>query len=134
MESILQVVQIIAFAAVSVLCVFLVVVLVRVRKLLDIVEQDLRQMSAKAIPVLDNLEVITDKLKIIAESIGDQVDSLKHAIGSFKEIAENILAFEQRVQDRIEEPVMNAVESLASIFKGVQSFIERIPFVGRLRA
>ncbi len=134
MEPILQVVQIIAFSAVSVLCVYLVAVLIRVRKILDVVAEDLKQISAKALPVLDNLEVITDRVKIITESIGDQVDSLKQAIGSFKQIAENVLAFEQRVQDQVEEPVMSAVESVASIVKGVQSFIERIPFVGRLRA
>ena len=134
MESILQIVQIIAFSALSVLCVYLIAVLVRVRKLLEFVEEDLRQISSKAIPVLDNLEVITDKVKLITESIGDQIDALKLAIGSFKEVGENILSFEQRVQDQIEEPVMKAVESIASIVKGIQSFIERIPFVGRMRA
>ena len=126
--------QIIAYTAITVLCVTLLIVLFRMRRILDLVEVNLRQISAKAMPVLSNLEVITDRIRTVVESVGDQVDTLKETIISLRDVASNILAFEQRVQQQIEEPVMSAVESITSIFKGIQSFIERIPFVGRLRA
>ncbi len=134
MESTLQVFEIIAFAALSVLCVTLVFVLVRVRRILEMVEQDFKQISSRAIPVLDNLEVITDRVKSITETITDQVEAVKQMVGAFTQVAENVLALEQKVQDRLEDPLMSAVDTFASIFRGVQAFVERIPFVGRLRA
>jgi uncharacterized protein YoxC len=134
METTLQVVEIIAFTSLSVLCVTLVVVLIRVRRILEFMEKDFKLFSAKAMPVLDNLEVITERVKTITETIGEQADALKHMIGSFTQAADNIVAFERRIQDSIEEPLMGAVDTFAAIFKGIQAFLERIPFVGRLRA
>jgi uncharacterized protein YoxC len=131
---ILGIVGIVALIAVSTLCVYLIMVLVRIRSILEIVEHDIKEISARAIPVLENLEAITDKVKLITETISEQVESVKHSIGSLKEIVESIVTFERRVQERIEEPVMDTIDTFASIFKGIQSFIERLPFVSRLRA
>jgi uncharacterized protein YoxC len=134
METTLQVVQVIAFAALSVLCVTLVIVLIRVRRILELAEKDFKLLSAKAMPVLDNLEVITERVKTITETISEQADALKNMILSFTQAADNVVAFERRVQNRIEEPLMDAVDTFAGIFRGIQAFLERIPFVGRLRA
>ena len=134
METIRLVMEIVALAAVSVLSVYLIAVLVRVRSLLIVIEGDIKEISAKAIPVLENLEFITEKVKIITETIGEQVDSVKYSIGSLREVTESIAAFEQRVQERLEVPVMDAISTFASIFRGVQGILERLPFVSRLRA
>jgi uncharacterized protein YoxC len=126
MESVLIVVEIIALAAVAVLCSYLVTVLVRVRNILTVVEHDVRELSAKAIPVMENLEVITEKVKNITETIDEQVDVVKNAVNSVKDIADNLVDFERRVQAKIEEPVMETVGTFAAIFKGVQAFMSRI--------
>ena len=134
METVLLVMQIVALATVSALCIYLIAVFVRVKSLMDIIETDIKEISARAIPVLENLEVITNNVKIITETISEQVDSVKYSIGSLREITDSIVAFERRVQERIEEPVMDTIATFTSIFKGVQSLIERLPFVSRLRA
>jgi uncharacterized protein YoxC len=134
MENVLLVMQIVALAAVSALCIYLIVVLVRVKSLLQRIEVDVKEISARALPVLDNLEVITDKVKLIAEGISEQVESVRYSIGSVKEIADNIVSFERKVQERIEEPIMDTIAAFASIFKGIQNLIERLPFLSRLRA
>ena len=134
METLLQVLQLIVYTSVSVLSITLVVVLVRVRRILEVVEHDVKEISARAVPVLSNLEVITDKVRVITDSVADQVDTLKHSINAFREIADNVLAFERKIQDEIEAPVLDAVETLASVFRGVQSILGRIPFLDRLRA
>ncbi len=128
MDSLRVVMEIIAYAAATALCLYLIVILGRVRDILIIMEKDLREISAKAIPVMENLEVITDRVKTVTESVDEQVDIVRGAIDSLKEIAENIVAFERRVQEKIEEPVMDTVSTFAAIFKGVRTF------VGRLRA
>jgi uncharacterized protein YoxC len=125
-ESFLVVMQIIALGCLSVLSVYLITVLVRVRTILTGVEKDLKELSAHAIPVFENLEVITEKIKNITESIDDQVEMVKHSISSIKEIADNIVNFERRVQDRIEEPLLETVSVFAAVFKGVRTFVDRL--------
>ena len=125
-NTVLILFEIIALAAVSVLCMYLIGVLVRLRSLLTIVEDDIRELSARAIPVLENLEIITDKIKSVTESIDEQVDIVKQSILSVKQIADDIVDFERRVQERIEEPVMETVGTIAALFKGVRTFVARL--------
>lgn len=131
---VLGVVGIVALVAISILCVYLITVLIRVRRVLEVFEHDFKEISSRAVPVLENLEVITERVKNITETISEQVDSVKHSVGSLEEIMDNIITFERRVQERLEEPIMGAVSTIAAIFKGIQTFVERLPFVSRLRA
>ena len=126
--------EIIALAAVSALCAALIVVLLRVRNLLVIVEQDIKAVSAKAIPVLENLESITAKVKLITDAVSEQIDSIRDSFASIQEVTESLVLFERRIQETIETPVMNTVDAIASVFKGIQNLIERLPFLSRLRA
>jgi len=126
MEGLLLVMQIVALTALTVLCVYLITVLIRVRNILTIVEHDIKELTAKALPVFSNLEVITEKIKTVTENIDEQVDLVKSSINSIKEIIDNLMNFEQKVQQQIEEPVLETVGTLAAVFKGVRTFIARL--------
>jgi uncharacterized protein YoxC len=125
-NSLLILFEIVALAALSVVCVYLISVLVRVRGILAIVEEDIKELSAKAMPVLENLETITEKIKNVTENIDEQVESVKESINAVKRIADNIVSFERKIQDRIEEPVMETVGTIAAIIKGVRMFVARL--------
>ena len=122
----LVVMEIIALGCLSVLCIYLITVIIRVRSILEVVEKDIKELTSKAIPVFENLEVITEKVRNVTESIDEQVEMVKHSIASIKEVADNIVSFERRVQERIKEPVMETVSVFAALFKGVRTFVDRI--------
>lgn len=126
MESFFIIVQVIALLCLSALSVYLIVVLVRVREILGNIEKDIKELTSKAIPVFANLEVITDKVKNVTANIDEQVTGIKHSVQSVKEIADSVVEFERRIQERIEEPVLEAVAFIAAAVKGVRTFIERV--------
>lgn len=126
LKDILAIVEILALLALTVLCIYLVTVTVRVRNILNIVESDLKEFSAKAIPILDNLDVITNKIRAVTENIDEQVEIVKSSVRAFKEVADNILGFEQRIQSRIEEPVFESVGAVAAVVKGLRAFFSRL--------
>ncbi len=126
METVLIVMQIVALACLSALSAYLIVVLVRVREILTSVDKDVKELSSKAIPVFENLEVITDKVKNVTQSVDEQVEAVRHSISSMKEVADNVVEFERRIQERIEEPVLETVSFLAALVKGVRTFLERV--------
>ena len=125
-QLVLVLFEIIALAALSVLCVYLITVIVRIRSILTVVEQDVRELASKALPVFENLEAITDKVKSITENIDEQVEVVCHSINSIREVADNIVDFERRVQGRLEEPFMETIGTVAAIFKGVRTFMARL--------
>jgi uncharacterized protein YoxC len=125
-ESVLVITQILLFLCLSALCVYLIVVLLRVRDILSNVEKDLKEMTSRAIPILENMEYITSRVKSITENIDEQVMTVRESISSVKLIADNIVALERKVQDRIEGPILDTVAFVASVFNGVRTFFDRI--------
>jgi uncharacterized protein YoxC len=122
----LVIAQILALLCISALCVYLIVVLLRVKDILTGVEKDLKEMTARTIPILENMEYITARVKSITENIDDQVLIVRESILSMKQIADNVVALERKVQDRIEGPILETVAFVASIFNGLRTFVDRI--------
>ncbi len=126
MEGFATVVQVLSNLAVIALSIFLVVFLVRLKAVLGVLEKEVRDLTARTMPVLDNLEVITDKIRNVAENINDQVELVKDSINSVREIANNVVDFERRIQERIEEPVLETIGTIAAVVKGLKAFFVRI--------
>jgi uncharacterized protein YoxC len=124
-ESFLVIAQILALLCLSAMCLYLIAVLVRVRNILINMESDLKEMATRALPVLDNLEFITARVKTITESIDDQVAVVRDSLSSIKRVADNVVDLERRIQDRMEGPILETVGFVAALFKGFRTFFER---------
>jgi uncharacterized protein YoxC len=126
MQEILIITQVVALLCLSALSVYVIVVLLRVRDILDSVEKDFKEMTTRAIPILENLEFITARVKGITENIDDQVASVRESIGTIRQMAMNVVELERKVQERIEGPVLEGVAVAAALVKGVRTFLERV--------
>ena len=126
METLFFIVQIVLFLCLSALCVYLIVVLLRVRDVLANVEKDLKEMTSRALPVLENMEFITSRVKSITENLDDQVMIVRESISSVKQVTDNIVDMERRVQERLEGPILETVAFVAAVFKGVRTFLDRV--------
>ena len=126
METILIVAEIVALICLVALCIYTILVLSRLRAVLTNLERDLKAFAERAIPVLENLEEITTKFKSVAATIEQEVGAIKESMAAVQQIAENIVNFEKRVQERVEIPVMEAVSVISAVFKGVRAFLDRL--------
>lgn len=126
MELVLVIAQIIALLCLSALCVYMIVVLLRVRDTLSNIEKDVREITSRALPVLDNMEYITARVKGITDSIDDQVMAVRDSIASVKQVAENVVEMERKVQERIEGPILETVALVSAVFKGMRTFFDRV--------
>ena len=126
METTLILAEILALLCLAALCIYVVIVLIRLRSVLTNLERDLKEFAGRAIPVLENIEDITAKFKNVAASIEQEIGAMKESITAVRQIAENVVNFERRVQERIEIPVMEAVSVIAALFKGVRAFLDRL--------
>ncbi len=126
MEQILLIAEIAALFSAVALSIYLIVVLVKVKEMLGSVQKDFREISSKAIPVLENLETITSKFKNVAETIDDEVENIKESVKTMRQIADNIITFERRLQDRVEIPIMEAASFFSAVVRGIKVFTERL--------
>lgn len=124
METLLDIAKLIALLCVSALCVYLIVVLARLKDVLTAMQQSIAELNLHAKPVLENLEFITEKFRSIATKIDDQVNLMKGSLESIKSAADNVVVFEQRVQQWLEEPIFRMTSAFSGIVNGVVSWIE----------
>jgi len=125
-NSLLIVAQILLVVSLTVLAVYLLVVLTKVKSMLGQIESDVKEVSARLIPVLENMEVITSKLRAITANVDDQMSIVRSSVQSLKQIADNVLEFERQVQERVEAPVLEVAGILGSVVRGVAAFINRL--------
>ncbi|MGA9116349.1 MAG: hypothetical protein WB626_06205 [Bacteroidota bacterium] len=126
MPIVLTVALIIALLSLSAVCIYLLLLLTRVREILGTAEKDMRELMARAVPVLENMEFVTARLKSISESIDDQVMMIRDSVGSVREVADNIVALERKVQQSMEGPILETVAFVAAVLKGVRAFLHRV--------
>ena len=118
METVLQFVQLIALVSLTALSIYLIVILSGLRR-------DVSEFVQRAKPVLENLAFITEKLKSTAQKIDDHVDIVKSSLASLKNVADNVLVLEERVQQRLEEPILQVASIIGAIVSSVGVFFER---------
>lgn len=123
---VLVIVEVFALLCISAVSIYLILVLVRLKDMLGGMEKDLKEVTSRLLPVLDNMEFITARVKSISESIDDQVMIVRDSVGSVREIADSIVAIERKVQERIEGPILDSVAFVAALIKGVRTFLERV--------
>lgn len=118
--------QVVVLLSLAALAVYSIVVLARVRDVLGNIQRDVRDVSTRAVPVLENLDAITGKLRTITDNFQDQVSIVRDSVLSLKTVTDNILDFERRVQREIETPVLEVAGVVASIVRAIGAFIDRI--------
>ena len=118
METVLQFVELLALISVTALSIYLIVILSGLRR-------DVSEFVQRAKPVLENLAFITEKLKSTAQKIDDHVDIVKTSLNSLKSVADNVLVLEERVQQRLEEPILQVASIIGAIVSSLGVFFER---------
>jgi uncharacterized protein YoxC len=114
-ETLIDVGKVLALFGASALCVYLIYVLSRLNGMLELFQRDFSEITKNLKPILENLNVVADRLKSISSKIDDQVVLFRSSLESFKALADNVVSFETRVQERLEEPIIR-VTSLIGAF------------------
>lgn len=126
MEVALTVAKVLALLAVAALCVYIIVVLARVKQTIGSIEGTVKDVATHVIPVLDNVEFLTAKVNSIAETVEGQMDVVKDSVGTLKSVTDSIAQFERDIQSRVEGPIRETASVVRAVSKGVKTFIERV--------
>jgi uncharacterized protein YoxC len=122
-ETLSEILKLVLLCSASALCIYLIVVLVRFKAFLQILQIELIDLNKNLKPILENLNAVTDKLRLITTKVEDQVDIIHGVFLAFRRITENITRLEEHFQQRLEEPLMrvgalfgNIINRIASLF------------------
>jgi uncharacterized protein YoxC len=124
-ETLVAVSKVILFLSGSALCIYLIVVLIRVNKLIEVLQRELVDLNKNLKPILENLNSISEKLRQIATKIDDQVNMVHGVFVAFRRITDNVTRFEERFQQMLEEPLMKVSSLFGNVINRVVSMFGR---------
>lgn len=125
METLVEITKALLLLSASALCIYLIVVLIRVNKLIEVLQRELVELNKNLKPVLENINVVTEKLRSITVKVDDQVNMVHGLFIAFRRVADNITRFEERFQQRLEEPLLRVSSLFSNIINRVISFFGR---------
>jgi uncharacterized protein YoxC len=124
-ETLIQLTKILALSSFSALCIYLIVVLVRFNALLQVLQRELVDLNKSLKPILENLNAITEKIRLIATKVDEQVNMVQGVFIAFKRITDNVTRFEERFQQILEEPLMRVSALFGNVLNRVISMFGR---------
>ncbi|MGD0591284.1 MAG: DUF948 domain-containing protein [Bacteroidota bacterium] len=123
METLSEILKLVLYCSASAVCIYLIVVLVRFKAFLQVLQIELIDLNKNLKPILENLNAVTNKLRLIVTKVEDQVDIIHEVFLAFRRVTENITRLEEHFQQRLEEPLMrvgalfgNIINRLVSLF------------------
>lgn len=117
MEALIQGATLVALISISALCIYLIIVLVRLKNVLELLHTELTEISQRLKPLLENLSIASEKLRSVASKIDDQVTMVHGVFVSLRKIVNNVLLFEERVLSILEEPFHHVSSVFSTIMK-----------------
>jgi len=124
-ETLIQLTKILALFSASALCIYLIVVLTRFNSFLLVLQRELVDLNKNLKPILENLNAMTDKLRLIAIKVDEQVNIVQGVFVAFRRITENVTRLEERFQQLLEEPLMRVSALFGNVINRVISMLGR---------
>ena len=125
METLIHLSIILALFSASALCIYLIVVLTRFNAFLQILQRELVDLNKNLKPILENINTMTDKLRLIASKVDEQVNMVQGVFVAFKRMTENVTRFEERFQQMLEEPLLRVSALFGNVINRVVSMFGR---------
>ena len=125
--SILIILSAVSVAAATVYGVYVITqIFTRMEKSLHNIDNHVSSLVEEIRPVVENMNAITSKIKTITDDLDDQVSVVRDSVEALRGTVDDVVRFKQRIQNRIEEPMMDTVSFFAAIVKGVKTFIDKM--------
>jgi uncharacterized protein YoxC len=118
----INILYIVLLVCASALCIALIVYLQRITKSFSRLENEMKEVSDQAKPLIASLNSFSEKISGIADVAKDQVNVVKDIISDVKEHADKILELEEKVRRGIEDPVSDLIKNLSAIVNGINTF------------
>lgn len=111
-------------AAIMVVAVlFLIPILMQIRRTAREVEKTLETARMQIVPLSHDLTVISQEVNGILQSIHRQVDRVEEGITSVRGTAVRLQEFEKEIEEKIESPLLQFAALVSAVSRGVEAFI-----------
>jgi uncharacterized protein YoxC len=110
-------------ASIVVFILFLIPVLLQVRRTSRELEKLIDNVRMQLAPLSHDLAAISLEVKGILESLRRQVDKIEEGVTSVRDAALRLRKFQEEVQQIVEEPLLELALLVKGVIRGVEAFL-----------
>jgi len=107
------------------------VILLKVSKFLSSINkkikslaEDSKEIKPKIITTLEKIGDLTERVSGISDKVTENIDVLGDVVEKIKDTTESVIEFEQKIQNAIEPPVMETVNTISAVTVGIKTFLD----------
>ncbi len=101
---------------------FIIAGIVKVMKTMTEAQKFIEMVRLQIAPVSHDVTQILTDVRSIVRSAEKDMDKVSDGLAAMRDTAENLKEFEERIQDRIERPLLDIAATLSAIAKGGKVF------------
>jgi uncharacterized protein YoxC len=110
-------------ASIVILTVFLIPVLLQIRRTAREAEKTLETVCSQIVPLSHDLTVISLEIKGIVQSIHRQVEKVEDGISTVGDAALRLREFEGKIERILEVPLLELVALFSGLIRGIEAFL-----------
>lgn len=129
METALYILGMISLAAFVALCIYAIKMLQRLTTMMDDVTSTMQETQKlagelnKNLPTMfGNINTISQQLSGTMTKVDSQLDTLQSGLNEFKAIGVRVNSLEEKLQNKLEKPIMQAASVVSGITKAITTF------------
>jgi uncharacterized protein YoxC len=126
LDTIVIIAEIILFAVLSILCIYLIVSVRKFTASIEKIEKAVEELEKNVEPVIENARAISGNMVQITTTVKNNITKVDSIVDTVKDAAESIVDFEQRTQKQVEYHLNDTLNFISAIINGVKAFLSKI--------
>jgi uncharacterized protein YoxC len=97
----------------------------KIMEKISVASGDIKDLKPKVADTIDKVNFLMENLTSVVVKVNENVEVLGIVVEKVKDTADGIIEFEQKIQNSIEPPVMDALNTVNAVSVGVKTFFEK---------
>lgn len=92
----------------------------------EVLHEDVTNFRTKLDPLIDDTAILVKGVNQITDKLGDGIDTSRRILEKVQNTVESINSFQKRIQDKVEPPIMDTINTYSAFVKGIRGFIDAL--------
>lgn len=88
--------------------------------------KDFSDIKPKVYETVDKINLLSDNVNSVVTKVNDNVEILGTVVDKVKDTADSIMEFEKKIQNSIEPPVMETINTVSAVSAGIKTFFDSL--------
>jgi len=126
LQIITNIIIILLFIGLVILVFTLIKQLKKVSQKVEALALDVKEIKPKVTEAIEKIKSVADSVNQIVAKVNANIEILGTVVNRVKDTADSIIEFEQKIQNQIEPPVLNTLNSIAAVSIGIKTFFQSL--------